>query len=319
MLSNELEAQKEIGAAMSAAVPKVPLVTGGLSLSLSAIVAGVWRMAEWQQDVPARVRWIEQALELGISSFDHADIYGAYTVESLFGEALAAAPGLRERLQIVTKCGIKLVAGARPAHAIKSYDSSRSHVIASVDASLRALRTDRIDLLLLHRPDLLMDPDELAGTFDHLRAAGKVLAFGVSNHAPSQLAMLHRRHALATNQVEFSALQLQALSDGTLDQCTDLGLRPMIWSPLGGGRLFTGQDEQARRVRAVLEDLSRRHGVGAATMAYAWILRHPAQPLPITGSRRIEALHDAVAALDVRMPTEDWYRIWQASTGHEVA
>jgi predicted oxidoreductase len=302
---------------MSAAVPKVSLVAGGLSLS--AIIAGVWRMAEWRQDVPARVRWIEHALDLGISSFDHADIYGGYTVESLFGEALAAAPGLRERLQIVTKCGIKLVSGLRPAHAIKSYDSSRSHVIASVEASLRALRTDRIDVMLLHRPDLLMDPDELAVTFEGLRASGKVLAFGVSNHAPSQLAMLHRRHALVTNQIELSPLQLQALSDGTLDQCTDLGLRPMIWSPLGGGRLFTGKDEHAHRVRAVLEDLGRRHGVSAATMAYAWILRHPAQPLPITGSGRVEALHDAVAALGVRMSAEDWYRVWQASAGHEVA
>jgi predicted oxidoreductase len=301
---------------MSAAVPQIALVAGGVSLS--AIVAGVWRMAEWRQDVPARVRWIEQALELGITTFDHADIYGDYAVESLFGEALMAAQGLRERLQIVTKCGIKLVAGARPTHAIKSYDSSRAHVIASVEASLRALRTDRIDLLLVHRPDLLMDPDELAATFDALRAAGKVRAFGVSNHAPSQLAMLHRRHPLVTHQVELSPLQLQALSDGTLDQCTDLGLRPMIWSPLGGGRLFTGQDSQSRRVRAVLEELGRDHGVGAATMAYAWILRHPARPLPITGSGRIDVLRDAVSALDVQLSAEDWYRVWQASVGHEV-
>lgn len=301
---------------MSAAVSQVALVPGGVSLS--AIVAGVWRMAEWRQDVPARVRWIEQSLELGITSFDHADIYGNYAVESLFGEALMAAQGLRERLQIVTKCGIKLVADARPTHAIKSYDSSRTHVIASVEASLRALRTDRIDLLLVHRPDLLMDPDELAATFDALRGAGKVRAFGVSNHAPSQLAMLHRRHALVTHQLELSPLQLQALSDGTLDQCTDLGLRPMIWSPLGGGRLFTGQDPQTRRVRAVLEELGRNHGVSAATMVYAWILRHPAQPLPITGSGRIEALREAVSALDVQLSAEDWYRVWQASAGHEV-
>jgi len=305
------------GAPVSAAVPMVSLVPGGVSLS--AIVAGVWRMGEWRQDVPARVRWIEQALELGISSFDHADIYGGYTVESLFGEALAAAPGLRERMQIVTKCGIKLVSGERPAHTIKSYDASRAHVIASVDASLRALRTDRIDLLLMHRPDLLMDPEELAVTFEHLRAAGKVLAFGVSNHTPPQVAMLRRRHPLVTHQIEFSPLQLQALSDGTLDQCTDLALRPMIWSPLGGGRLFTGHDEQTQRVRGVLEDLGRRHGVSAATIAYAWILRHPARPLPITGSGRIEALREAVAALDVHISAEDWYRVWQASTGHEVA
>lgn len=302
---------------MSAAVPMVALAPGGMSLS--AVVAGLWRMAEWGQDVLARVRWIEQVLELGISSFDHADIYGGYTVESLFGEALAAVPGLRNRLQIVTKCGIKLVSGKQPSHAIKSYDSSRAHVITSVEASLRVLCTDRIDLLLMHRPDLLMDPDELAATFGELRAAGKVLAFGVSNHTPPQLAMLHRRHALLTNQIELSPLQLQALSDGTLDQCTDLGLRPMIWSPLGGGRLFTGQDEQARRVRAVLDDLGRRHGVSAATIAYAWILCHPARPLPITGSGRIARLREAVAALGVPMAREDWYRIWQASTGHEVA
>jgi predicted oxidoreductase len=290
-----------------------------MTASLSPIVAGLWRMHEWRLDVPARVRWIEQALDLGITSFDHADIYGGYAVEALFGEALAASPGLRERLQIVSKCGIKLVTPARPTHAIKSYDSSRAHVLASVDASLQALRTDRIDLLLMHRPDLLMDPDELAATFNELRGTGKVMAFGVSNHGPQQLAMLHRRHALVTNQVELSPLQLQALSDGTLDQCTDLGLRPMIWSPLGGGRLFTGQDAQAQRVRGVLEELGRRHGVSAATMAYAWILRHPSRPLPITGSGRIEALREAVAALGVTLTAEDWYRVWQASTGHEVA
>jgi predicted oxidoreductase len=181
------------------------------------------------------------------------------------------------------------------------------------------LRTDRIDLLLMHRPDLLMDPDELAATFNELRGAGKVLAFGVSNHSPTQLALLHRRHALVTNQVELSPLNMGALADGTLDQCTDLGLQPMIWSPLARGRLFSGQDEQAQRVRAVLEALGRPHGASVATMAYAWILRHPSKPLPITGSGRIEGLREAVAALDIRMAAEDWYRVWQASMGQEVA
>ena len=134
---------------------------------LSPIVAGCWRLPTWKLDTPGLVRWIEQAVELGITSFDHADIYGDYAVEEAFGKALAAAPGLRERLTLVTKCGIKLVSPARPAHAIKSYDSSRAHVIDSVERSLRALHTDRIDLLLIHRPDLLMDPDELAATFAH--------------------------------------------------------------------------------------------------------------------------------------------------------
>ena len=287
-------------------------------MTLSPIVAGTWRKASWGWDVPARVCWIEQCLALGVTSFDHADIYGGYSVEALFGDALAAAPGLRERLQIVTKCGIKLVAPARPTHRVKSYDSSRAHITASVDASLRALRTDRIDVLLLHRPDALMDPDEVAEAFAALRSAGKVLHFGVSNHTPSQLAQLHRRHPLVTQQIELSPLQMQALADGTLDQCVDLGLRPMIWSPLAGGRLFNADDERARRVRGVLTTLAQAHQVSVATLAYAWILRHPSRPLPVTGSSRIEAIGEAVAALPLRLDAEAWYEVWRASAGHDL-
>ena len=290
-----------------------------MHLQLSPIVAGVWRLGEWRLEAPALVRWIGQAIELGLTSFDHADIYGGYAVEAAFGAALAASPGLRERMQIVTKCGIKLVSAARPGHAIKSYDSSRAHVTAAVENSLRALHTDRIDLLLIHRPDLLADPDELAETFNALRTAGKVLHFGVSNHSPSQFALLHKRFPLVTNQIEFSPLQMGALADGTLEQALDLKLPPMVWSPLAGGRLFSGKDEQAQRVRAVLEALGRERGVSAATMAYAWIRRHPSKPILITGSSRTEALREAVAALDIALSAEDWYRIWQASMGHEVA
>jgi predicted oxidoreductase len=285
---------------------------------LSPIVAGVWRLLDWRLDAPALARWIEQAIELGITTFDHADIYGGYAVEAAFGEALAASPGLRERLRLVTKCGIKLVSPARPAHAIKSYDSSRAHITASVENSLRALRTDRIDLLLIHRPDALMDPDEVAETFLALRDAGKVLHFGVSNHTPSAFAMLHKRVPLVTNQIEFSALLMTALADGTLDQATDLALPPMIWSPLAGGRVVSGGDAQAQRVRKVLDELGRARGVSAATMAYAWIRRHPSRPIPITGSGRIEALREAVAALDVALGAEDWYRVWQASMGRDL-
>lgn len=297
-------------------VPAVSLSAPGPTLS--AIVAGVWRMAEWEFDVPARIRWIEASLDLGVTSFDHADIYGDYRVEALFGEALAAAPGLRERMQVITKCGIKLVSRNRPAHTTKAYDTSRAHVITSVENSLRALHTDHLDLLLIHRPDALMDPEALAATFAELRAAGKVLHFGVSNHSPSQLALLHQRHSVATNQLELSPLHMAALADGTLDQCIELGLRPMIWSPLAGGRLFTGGDEQALRVRAVLDALGRAHGVSAATIAYAWILRHPSRPVPITGSRRIAALREAVAALSVALTSDEWYQVWQASAGHGV-
>ena len=287
-------------------------------MQLSPIVAGLWRLPEWLLDTAGLVRWVEQALALGITSFDHADIYGGYTVEAMFGDALAAAPGLRERMQIVTKCGIRIVAAARPGHGINHYDSSRAHVLASVENSLRALRTDRIDLLLIHRPDLLMDPDELAESLRLLLAAGKVLHFGVSNHTPGQVAMLRKRHPVATNQIEFSPLQMRALADGTLEQCVDLGMRPMVWSPLAGGRLFSGDDGQAHRVRDVLQDLARQHGSTVAAVAYAWILRHPSRPHPITGSGRIEALREAVDALTLRLSAEDWYRVWVASIGHGV-
>lgn len=284
----------------------------------SPVAAGLWKLHEWELGVAERVRWIEGALELGISTFDHADIYGGYSCEALFGEALAAAPGLRERLQIVTKCGIKLVAPARPAHVVKGYDSSQAHIVASVEASLAALCTDRIDLLLIHRPDLLAEPDDVAEAFAALRRAGKVLAFGVSNHTPRQLEMLHRRVALATHQFEFSPLRMQALADGTLEQCVDLGLRPMLWSPLGGGRLFSGQDEQALRVRAALRELAARHGTVPETVAYAWLLRHPSRPIPVTGTRSLERLRQATAALDLKLTREEWYGVWQASMGHPV-
>lgn len=276
-------------------------------------------MAEWRMTLQERLRWIEQCLDHGVSSFDHADIYGGYTVEALFGEALALRPQLRERMQLVTKCGIRGISPSRPGNALKSYDTTSAHVTTSVEASLQALRTDHVDLLLIHRPDLLMDPYALAETFYRLRVAGKVLHFGVSNHSPSQLALLHRRAPLVTHQIELSPLRIAALLDGTLDQCLDLGLRPMIWSPLAGGRLFTTGDVQVDRVRDVLEALGQRHAVSVSTMAYAWIRRHPSRPVPIVGSRRIEAVQEAIAALDIELSTEEWYWVLEASRGHAVA
>ncbi|MEY3295673.1 MAG: hypothetical protein RLZZ451_1721 [Pseudomonadota bacterium] len=285
---------------------------------LSPVVAGLWKMHQWPLGAQGRLRWIEGAVELGITSFDHADIYGGYSVEALFGEALALAPGLRQRLQIVTKCGIRLPHPARPGLAVKHYDSGAAHLQASVDASLAALRCGHIDLLLVHRPDPLTHPDEIARCFERLRAAGKVREFGVSNHTPAQFAALHRRVALVTHQVEFSALQMKALADGTLEQAADLGLPPMIWSPLGSGRLITGDDEHARSVRAALQPLAEAHGVSLATVALAWVMRHPSRPRPITGSGRLEALAEAVAATRLVLDREAWTSVWRASMGHDV-
>ncbi|RZT98078.1 aldo/keto reductase [Rivibacter subsaxonicus] len=291
-----------------------------MSPQLSPVVAGTWRMHEWGWSPAERLAWIEQCVELGVTSFDHADIYGGYSVETLFGEALRlATPALRQRLQIVTKCGIRLVSPARPLHRLKSYDTSAAHLRASVEASLRALGVERIELLLIHRPDPLLDPAEVAGAIDALRREGKLAHFGVSNHTPSQASLLQRALPLAANQIEFSPLHLQPLHDGTLDQCLDLGIRPMAWSPLGGGRLLNGHDERERRVRDALERIAAEHGVSIATAAYAWILRHPSRPLPITGTRRIDAIREALAATSLRLDRESWFDVWQASAGHEVA
>ena len=285
---------------------------------LSPVVAGTWRMADWGLSREDRLRWIEQCIDLGVTSFDHADIYGGYAGEALFGEALALAPALRERIQIVGKCGIRLVSPARPENRIKHYDTSARHIRASVEASLRALHTDRLDLLLIHRPDALMDADDVAATFEALRRDGKLLHVGVSNFTPAQFELLDSRIALATNQIELHPLQRAPLGDGTLDQCQRLRLRPMIWSPLAGGRLMSGGDDAARRVQQVLARLAQRHAVAPATIAFAWLLRLPAGPVPVTGSRRIEAIAEALAALELQLDAQDWTEIWQAAAGHEV-
>lgn len=287
------------------------------ALTLSPIVAGLWRIVDWNLDVQARIRWIEQALELGITSFDHADIYGDYRAEALFGEAMKAAPALRERMQLVTKCGIRLRSAQRP-YRINYYDTSAAYVRAQVEQSLRNLHVEQLDLVLIHRPDYLMDAAALAESFTALTREGKVAHWGVSNHTTSQFALLNQYHPLLTHQVELSPLHMEALDDGTLDQAQQLGLRPMIWSPLAGGRLFTGDDEQARRVRADMSTIAARYDVSLATLAFAWVLRHPSRPHAITGTGRIDGLRDAVAAMDVSLDAEDWYAIWTASKGHSV-
>lgn len=286
-------------------------------LTLSPIVAGLWRLASWSLDIPARVRWIEQALELGITSFDHADIYGDYRAEALFGEALKAAPGLRSRLQLVTKCGIRLRSAERP-YRVNHYDTAAAYIRAQVEQSLRNLHTERLELVLIHRPDYLMDAAALAATFRTLSDEGKVAHWGVSNHSTSQFTLLQQHHRLVTHQLELSPLAMGALDDGTLDQAQQLGLRPMIWSPLGGGRLFDPNDLQAARVRETMRPIAERLGVSLATLAYAWILRHPSRPYPITGTGRLQGLREAVAALDVSLDAQDWYAIWTASKGHPV-
>ncbi|MBN3783553.1 oxidoreductase [Burkholderia sp. Ac-20345] len=289
----------------------------------SRIVFGMWRIGDWALSARERRALIEAALELGVTSFDHADIYGDYAAEGLFGDVLADAPHLRERMQIVTKCGIRLVSARRPAHGIKYYDTRAAHVVTSVEQSLRALRTDRLDLLLLHRPDPLMDADEVAATFAALRRDGKVREFGVSNFTPAQAALLQDRMAahgmsLATNQVECSLLHLAPLDDGTFDQAQRWRCPPMLWSPLAGGRLLTEASPAATRVRAAAAWIGDALGVSATTVLFAWLLALPCRPLPIVGSSRIAALREAVAATRIALGREHWFELLGAARGVEV-
>jgi predicted oxidoreductase len=286
---------------------------------LSRVVAGMWRMVEWNMTVEQRVALIEQCIAMGVTSFDHADIYGNYGVEGLFGEALRAQPSLRERIQLVSKCGIKLLSNKRPAHTIQHYDTTAAHIVASAEESLRQLHTDRLDLLLIHRPDPLMDFDEIADAFTRLKQAGKVLHVGVSNFSRHQFEALNRRVELATNQVEFSPLHVAPMFDETFDGLQDVGVAPMIWSPLAGGRLFTSNDANAENLRLVVKEIADRLHQPFASVIFAWIMQLPSRPIPLTGSGRIEAISVAVAGASIKLSRTDWFAILRAARGHEVA
>lgn len=286
--------------------------------SFSRIVLGLWRLSEWNMSPQQRLSFLQQALELGITTVDQADIYGDYQSEALLGEALALAPQLRERLQIVTKCGIKLLSQHRPSHQLKHYDTSRAHIIASAENSLRRMGTDSIDLLLIHRPDPLMDADEIAEAFQLLQQSGKVRHFGVSNFTPSQFDLLASRFPLVTNQIELSLLHMQALQDGTLDQCQRLRIAPMIWSALAGGRLFDDASAQGQRVAAALSRIAAELEVAPSTVALAWVLQHPAKPLILTGSGRVAALREAHAATALTLEREQWFALWFSAAGKDV-
>lgn len=285
--------------------------------SLSPLSLGVWRMPEWNLNDSEILALFETAVDLGVTTIDHADIYGGYTCEERFGKLVPTS--LRQKMQLVTKCGIKLVSPNRPEHRLKTYDTSRKHIIASVETSLKNLRTDCIDALLLHRPNPLMNADEIAEAFTALRKAGKALAFGASNFTPSQISLLQSRlpFKLMTNQIEFSVLHLNPMYDGVLDQAQERSMPPMAWSPLAGGRLFA-DGEKNWRVRNELASVANETGASIEQIAFAWIMKHPAKPMPIIGTGKIERLKEIVKSEAIELSDEQWFRILKASTGQDV-
>ncbi|MEL6863038.1 MAG: aldo/keto reductase [Bacteroidota bacterium] len=291
-------------------------------IAFSPIIIGTMRLGNWGSNLSTDEleKFIDACLELGFKDFDHADIYGHYTEEERFGQVIKRRPDLKSKIQITTKCGIRIVTPNRPQHHIKSYDATAEHIIWSAENSLKQLGVDCLDVMLIHRPDYLMDPHEVAEAFHQLENDGKVKAFGVSNFSPSQFETLNSFFPLLTNQVEISLLHRNAFEDGTLDQCLRLGIRPTAWSPFGGGRIFTDTTSpEIQKIKAVIDQLGETHKASSDQILLAFLRKHPSGILPIIGSSKITRIQSAHQALDIKLSHEEWYRLWEAAIGEEVA
>lgn len=309
------------------------ILLGQSKLSSSRLAYGCWRLApagNIQTSLETARTAVLAAVDAGFTLFDHADIYCHTRAESAFGEVLRENPKLRKKLLVATKCGIRLA--DEPPGAPQRYDFSAEHIIRSCENSLRRLHVEEIDLFQLHRPDWLMDAEEVAIAFTSLHKSGKVQEFGVSNFAPSQVAMLQRalqqrlEQPLVANQVEISLANLSAFTDGTLDQCQALSLTPLAWSPLAGGLLGDGgkdllPGQQGYRVAgivAALDAMAAQRNVTRTALALAWLLKHPAKIIPIVGSVNPERIRAAAAATEIELSREEWYSLLHAARGEPL-
>lgn len=290
-------------------------------LSVSLIIQGHWRIDRWNLSSQELLSHTQQLIEKGITTVDHADIYGDYTCEALFGKALALDKSLRSEIQIITKCGIKLLSDKYPKRTLKTYDLSHQHILQSVENSLQNLHTDYIDLLLLHRPSPMYNPEEVASVFAELHSSGKVLHFGVSNFNPQQYNTLqsYLDQKLITNQIEISPLCHAHFDNDNIDFCLEQKIHPMAWSPLGGGRLFSPESSIENRVLNCLTEIKSECNMSSIeTAVYAWLLMHPAGIIPIVGTSRIERAEKAIEAINTPLSQEQWFRIYNAYTGTEL-
>ena len=284
----------------------------------SKIIAGTMSWGVWGKNFNTNElqRMIETTVDLGISSFDHADIYGGYTTESAFGTAFSKTGISRSGVQFITKCGIQLVTPNRP-NTIKHYDCSKAYIMSSAEASLKQLQTDYLDVLLIHRPSPLMHPYEVMEAIEQLKKEGKINHFGVSNFTPSQMDLIASEVAIAVNQIEFSVVQCQALFDGRLDQMLTQKITPMAWAPLGA--IFSEETTpQKKRILDQLESLAAVYNATPDQLMLAWILQHPSRIHPVIGSTNLERIKAASKAVSIHLSIQDWFRILEASQGHQV-
>lgn len=301
------------------------LSLGRSDLRTSRLAYGCWRIARTNDpttDLQTARAAVEAALDAGYTLFDHADIYCDGHAEEAFGRVLAEMPGVREKIVIASKCGIRKSGEPLP-DAPYRYDFSRDYIVRQCEGSLRRLGVDCIDVYQLHRPDWLMDAREVASAFDQLHRAGKVRAFGVSNFSPSQLSLLQSAWSqpLVVNQIEISLCQLAPFSDGTLDQCQEKQIVPLAWSPLGGGLLADGATDilghqekySVAKLLSTVDAIATAHGTTRDIIALAWLLRHPSGIVPIVGSIRPERIRTAAKACDLALTREEWYRLLTAA------
>ena len=287
-------------------------------VSLSRIVYGMWRLGDDENTSPEHVRAkIDASLDQGITSFDQADIYGGYEAEEILGNALSGST-LRNKMEIVTKCDIIAPVGRYADARVKYYDTSRAHIMASVDHSLRLMGIDHIDLLLIHRPDPLMDHHETGAALDEVIASGKVRSVGVSNFRPYDWELLQSamKNQLVTNQIELSVLAHESFVNGDVAFHQRIGTPLMAWSPLAGGALFSGDHPD---VMSALSNVASQNNVDETAVAIAWLLAHPSRILPVLGTNSLERIKGMSAALDVKMDRQTWYEIYTAALGREVA
>ncbi|MGQ0610998.1 MAG: aldo/keto reductase [Paracoccaceae bacterium] len=288
-------------------------------ISLSRLVYGMWRLGDDADTSPAHVQAkIEACLAQGITSFDQADIYGGYTAEAILGACLRASAGLRERMEIVTKCDIVAPVGRHAGARVKHYDTSAAHINASVEASLREMALETIDLLLVHRPDPLMDHHETGAALDALVAAGKVRAVGVSNFRPWDVRLLQSamKSPLVTNQIELSLAAHDGFTNGDVAFHQEQGTPIMAWSPLAGGQLLAQADG---RLRNRLAEIGAAHGTDWSAVAVAWLLRHPARILPVLGTNSLARIASIGDARRVQIDRVTWFELYSLALGREVA
>lgn len=289
------------------------------SIELSRLVYGMWRLGDDADTSAKHVQAkIEACLAQGITSFDQADIYGGYHAEAILGAGLRSAPHLRDKMEIVTKCDIVAPVGRHASARVKHYDTSAAHINASVDASLRDMAIEHIDLLLVHRPDPLMNHMETGSALDALVASGKVRAVGVSNFRPWDFTLLQSgmRSPLVTNQIELSLVAHEAFTNGDIAFHQERGIAPMAWSPLAGGRLLA---ESSEVLRDRLAEIGAAYSADWSAAAVAWLLRHPARIIPVLGTNNLSRIGTIANAMNIKIDRQTWFELYTLILGHEVA